>query len=249
MKPESLSELTAWRPPAVRHIISQGLLLPETKMILFGQYDTWKSMLAIDMGFSIASGQKWLGHKTYQSKVLIIQTEIPKYLFRERVMKYAKGHSNHPINIYFQTDLSLKLNTSYGAAALDRWLTEIDPDVTLVDPIYRTFSGAISDSTEVNKLIDNLNMLSNRHHTAFVLIGHSGKVIYSQDGSVIDRGADALMGSSYFQDWADTIVEIHPVSSESVRLSFPKTRNAENIVRPVLATIDRDTLSWSVASA
>ena len=86
---ENLSELERWQPPnRGNSIISDGILDPGTAMLLFGPPKSWKSMASLNLGFCIASGLPWFGYSTTQSVVLIFQAELPKAVFKKRVMKF-----------------------------------------------------------------------------------------------------------------------------------------------------------------
>jgi len=86
---ENLSELERWQPPnRGNSIISDGILDPGTAMLLFGPPKSWKSMASLNLAFSIASGLPWFGYSTTQSVVLIFQAELPKAVFKKRVMKF-----------------------------------------------------------------------------------------------------------------------------------------------------------------
>ncbi len=247
MKSESLADLVAWQPPKVKYIISHGILLPETRMIIYGRYGSWKSMLAIHTAFCLAEGRTWITYTVAPSKSLLVQTELPKSPFRDRVLKYAKGNEINSENIYFWTEVGLRLDTPYGLAALDAELKERQPQVLIIDPIYKTMTQDISKSVDVQKLLDNIDLEAHRYNLAVILIGHSGKKMYAQDsGIVIDRGADALLGSSYFQDWVDTIISITDLGNDSIRLDFEKYRNSEVELMPVNLKIDREKLSFNI---
>jgi len=111
LSPESLSDFLAWKPPVVQQLISNGILIPQGKIILFGPYKSWKSMTAIDLAFKLSSGQPWLGFNTHMSTVLVIQLEIPKAAYQQRVIKYTFGNKLNPSNnLFFMTTRHLKLD-------------------------------------------------------------------------------------------------------------------------------------------
>lgn len=245
---ETIAELLAWTPPKVVEVISHGLLHPETRMILYGSYGSWKTMLAMDLGFSIATGKNWLSYRTSTQPVLLAQTEIPKALFQKRAKKYVFGSGLNPPNLFVWTDLGLKLDTPYGLAALDAEVNLTNPRVLITDPLYRNMGGDISSSVDAQKLIDTIDQVAARYHLAVVMVAHPHKLQYDLEGNLIDRGSDKLMGSSYFADWADTIGWIKRDSTQEniIHLTWEKTRNAEDIVLPISASIDRATLQFSI---
>ena len=76
--PQSLQTILSQPPNYPRALIGGGLLFASTKMIIYGRYKSLKSMLGLDMAFSLASGTSWLGFDPPKdgSKVLYLQLEI-----------------------------------------------------------------------------------------------------------------------------------------------------------------------------
>ena len=131
-EPESLQEFIAWKPPYIRQVISHGILVPQGRMELFGPKKSWKSMAAIDLGFRLSTGTPWLGFNTVKSTVLLIQLEIPKFAYQERVIKYATGNKLSPMtNLYLHTTRNLKLDKGWGIQLLDRWVDNIKPQILI----------------------------------------------------------------------------------------------------------------------
>ena len=173
MKPESLGDFLAWRPPFITQLIGNGILIPQGKIILFGPYKSWKSMTAIDLAFKLSnakaqvmidafqdflhsvtaidlafklsSGKPWLGFKTTLSTVLVIQLEIPKTEYQKRVNKYCFGNKLSPLNnLFFVTIRNLKLDKGWGVEMLNQWITETKAQVVIIDPIYKVVSGHLT---------------------------------------------------------------------------------------------------------
>jgi RecA-family ATPase len=113
---ENLSELEHWQPPnRGNSIISDGILDPGTAMLLFGPPKSWKSMASLNLGFSIASGLPWFGYQTTQSVVLIFQAELPKAVFKKRVMKFRAHFPTTKLTP--ESELTLPTNKSSGLDA------------------------------------------------------------------------------------------------------------------------------------
>jgi len=113
---ENLSELERWQPPnRGNSIISDGILDPGTAMLLFGPPKSWKSMASLNLGFCIASGLPWFGYSTTQSVVLIFQAELPKAVFKKRVMKFRAHFPTTKLTT--EPVLTLPTTESSGLAA------------------------------------------------------------------------------------------------------------------------------------
>lgn len=248
LRPESLTDFLAWKPPHIKQLVGCGLLIPQGKAILVGKYKSWKSMTAIDLGFKLASGQRWLGFPTHMSTVLAIQLEIPKFAYQERVLKYVLGNKLNPSNLYFITAPTLKLDKGWGIAQLDAWINEIHPQVIIIDPIYRVVTGRLTDEYDVRQFTDRIDDIIERHKVSVVLVHHEGKDMIVE-GERVDRGADASFGSAVFGWWAQTLIELRKVggdNSSTIQVSFPLTSLAVEELKPLTVEINRDNLVFTV---
>jgi RecA-family ATPase len=246
MEVESLRQLMDWQPPNVETIISGGLLLPQTRLVIFGQWKSWKSMTALHTSFCLASGAKWFGFDTKESTLLSLQLEIPKAEFRKRVIKYASGHNLYPTNLWFITEHYLKLDRDWGFQALDRAVAMVQPDIVVIDPLYKVLTGHISDPRDMMGLLDNFDRLIAKYNVALIIVTHTRKPGTDEEGHVIDRGAEEMMGSSFLPNWCDTAVGVRRVSehSDDIEVSFPLTRNSEEELKPMLIHINRNNLKF-----
>lgn len=206
-------------------------------------------MISMHTGFCIASGNQWFQFTTAPHKVLILQCEIPKFLFQDRVKKYAAGNNNYPQNIYFITEPYIKLDRDYGYAALDRVLNQLMPDVLIIDPLYKVLSGHITDSYDVNKLLDNIDLAVSRYHCAVIIVTHTRKPQYTEEGLPLLHGSDEMLGSVYLSAWADSLLSIYKVGDEEedkISIEFTDMRNTETILSPLHIKVNRDKLSFNL---
>ena len=123
---DNIKQLIAWQPEKQNAIVEEGILLPETRLMIFGQPKAWKSMMALHTAFVIANGLSWFGYKTSKAATLKYQAELPKAIDRDRVVKYAKGANSYPDNIFFKTVYErVKLDTSWGMMSFNKDVEEI----------------------------------------------------------------------------------------------------------------------------
>lgn len=244
-KPESLQQFLSWKAPYIRQLIGSGLLIPQGKAIIFGPYKSWKSMTTIDLGFKLASGKPWLGFPTVPSTVLVIQLEIPKAAYQDRVRKYAMGNHLNPANLYFVTVRNLKLDKGWGIAMLDAWINSTNAQVVIVDPTYKVISGRLTDEYDVRQFTDRMDEIIERHKVSIVLVHHEGKE-WIIDGERYDRGADAAFGSAVFGWWCDSSMELRPEfeGSNIVEYSFPLLRLAQDDIPSFKVIINREDLTF-----
>jgi RecA-family ATPase len=248
---ESLKQLIAWQPPSFDSIIGEGIMLPETRMLIFGAAKSWKSMLAIHTGFTLSQGLDWFGYKTAQCTVFLLQVELPKAAYRKRVVKYSYQQQQFPDNLFFKTEHRLKVDTGFGLASLERDMERIShfPNcghiLLIIDPVYMLMSGHISDAYDTQKLLDNIDIIREKYHCSIILIHHAGKQVINDTGFV-DRGAEAMMGSSYLNNWCDTAIRMdckNPFTGGNlIDISFELVRHAESVLPKFQVEFSRKTL-------
>lgn len=226
--------------------------------MMFGAAGTWKTMNSMHLAFCIARGDQWFGYRTSQATVYVHQVELPKLLFKERVEKYSSG-VNSLYNIFFKTPQDdVLLDTTFGLGQLQKDIDEVlrrapdskHPLVIVLDPLYLHMHGHISDEYEVKKFQSNINSLRKKYNATFVIIHHSRLTRVNNEGSIVDLGAEEMMGSSYWNNWLDTIVRVritNPFSGGNlVQFSFDKTRNSHRFLPGFKVKWHRETLSPEV---
>ena len=240
----NLDQLLKWEPPKVPSIIEKGILYQNTRLILFGKKKSFKSMLAIHTGFQIALGKPWFGYHTNKRRVLIIQSEIPQFLFRERIIKYTSGNGSKPSNIYFCYEPYMKLDKGSGLDKFEVMVRQIKPEVVIIDPLYKALSGTIEESRFMNIFIDNMDRIIPKYNLTFIIIHHETKDIFGSSG-VIDRGSESAHGSMYLLNWADSILRIEGNQSGRLEIEFTDMRHAEDELPPIRTQFNRRDLSWT----
>ena len=238
---DSLSQLRSWQPPyRPDTIIEDGLLLPETAMLMFGSAKSWKTMHSTHLAFCLATGTPWFGYETRQSTVLKVQVELPKYQDKLRVMKYSDGNKSLPKNIFFHTpDQNMLLDTTWGIQSLVKAVEEIkkrtpapdDPLVVILDPVYLLIKGSVSEEQDVKRLQLQLMEIRKQHRITFIIIHHSRLTKTDASGAIVDMGAEEIMGSSLWNNWCDTMVRcqlLNPYQGANItKVSFVHHRNAQ----------------------
>lgn len=238
---DSIQQLINWRPAYQASIIEDGILLPETRIMIFGQAKAWKSMLSLHTAFCLANGSSWFGFKTAKATTFKYQAELPKAIDRDRVEKYAKGANSYPSNIFFKTvQERVKLDTSWGIASFNKDIEEIksrSPNqhlVVILDPLYKLLAGHISDEYDVKKFQDNIDESKSKYNYSIIIIHHSRLTRVDSSGSIVDLGAEESMGSSYFNNWCDTMIRVKMLNphagGDKVEVSFELVRNAQTVI-------------------
>ena len=250
--PQSLREILDQPISLPDALVGGGLLYAGTKMIIYGRYKSLKSMLCLDLAFSLASGEPWLGFDTPTSgsKVLYLQLEISYPLFRSRLSKSWSFRETlvedkdkvSARNLHFWTQHWLKLDQPQGISIIDHYLEEIHPDVLIIDPLYKVVTGNLLTVLDMQKLVDALDILIGKHGCSVILISHTRKGVMEMG----EWGSDDLIGSFVFSAWADTVLKIERRGGDRLGLKFDVVRHAEEEIEPKEVQFNRDTLALTV---
>jgi RecA-family ATPase len=243
----TLAELKAWVPPYQQYVIDHGILVPGTKMIIFGKFQTWKSMLSNYTGFCIAEGVPWFGYRTHKTPTYLLQIENPQAQNRERVLKIAEGNSIQSDNIWFCTEPYIKLDKGFGIAELDKELSRTGARVLIVDPIYKVVSGRMTDEWDMRQFMDRMDLLMDKYKFSLILVHHDRKMQLI-DGKYMSSGAEDMFGTSIFIDWCDTSIRTQLTGTDGeILLSFEKVRHSQDIIpgSKLVVKVDRATLNFS----
>lgn len=251
MKGLTPQELIRWTPPLQQHIIDHDILLTQGTMMIYGKEETWKSMLVdLDMVFKIANGNDWFGYKTVASPIYVFQTEIPQAPLRKRMIKYMTGNKAISEDIWFASELYMKIDKGWGYAELEAEIARTMPKVLVVDPIFSSISGKLGDDYDVGLFLDRMDMLRSKYKVAIILIHHT-RIPEHSEGETFHYGTDEAFGSSRFPRWLDTIIFIDKVKDDentgvvTLDLIFEKCRHTESKLKPLYLEVDRSNLVFS----
>lgn len=250
MEPIELDALLARTFPPVPSILGRGVIPHKGRVFLFGRYGSWKSMLALNLGIAVIRGKDWLTFKTPAppTNVLYLQCELPQEELqkRARLMASSIGQADGlPGRLFLWTEHYIKLDQNTGYGLLDKWVGALKPALVIVDPIYKVLSGDLLKYADVAPFLDRMDRLLDKHKVTIMLVCHPRK------GQADEFGADDLMGSSLFPDWADTIIRVSRTGGmeqhEALRLEFEKVRYAPEMLGDLHVTVDRRTLTMSAS--
>jgi len=141
----------------------------------------------------------------------------------------------------------LKLDKGWGVALLEEWITETKASVVIIDPIFKTVSGRLTDEYDVRQFTDRIDDIIEKHKVSFILIHHEGKD-WIVEGERYDRGADAAFGSAVFGWWCDSSIElrVEAEGSNLVNVSFPLLRLSEDEIKPMRIEVNRSNLVFGI---
>ncbi len=185
-----LGELFDLHQAGVEYLIPGMLPVGET-VLLVADPKAGKSLLAYDAAFCVATGESdFLGERTGQGKVLIVQCDESVNTARGRLLKRGFRREDKD-NVRFVDSFNIsQLDT------LEEWLESFRPSLVIIDSLRRINAGreVSENSAEFADTIYRLKELLTRYNAAGILIHHSNK---NQDAVGIQRvrGSTAIAGA------------------------------------------------------
>lgn len=202
------NEFITWNAPPIIPIIKERILPVGGMMFIWGNQETFKSWLMLGLAWSVAEGEDWLIFGTTKAKVLFINTELPEIMFQERWQQMAQVRGT-PKDLWCVSDMNLKLDTEEGKAKLTTWGDVCNPDLIIIDAMYRTVSGDINTSRTANILLDTLGFARERWTCAISGVHHSRKTAFDiPTRQQIHQGINDATGSKYLMNNASTVFEV-----------------------------------------
>jgi len=248
LNPESLDKFLAWQAPYAPSLVQDKLLTPGSVMFIYGEYSTWKSWLAMALACSLADGKPWLIWNTTPTKVLIINTELPKGEYQDRWKAYLRLHPvEHPENLMIANESELNLDAHGGISDHISWLQYHKIKVMIPDNLYTSMLGDLTKNTDTNVLIRNLKRLVPLG-ISVVPIHHSRQERFDNYGKVNQRAYE-MFGSSFLTNWADTILETKEiyVSGHTDTITLTPQKHRLSRLRPLttIQEFNRRTLEFN----
>lgn len=255
MQPKPLMEFLQWNPPPLKEILGKGILYEGGKIIIYGKYKTFKSMLAKSMAMSLAYGIDFQGDiPVYRDgcSVLYVQSEISEPLLHQRMKPMWTNLTGRKIEaplkpMWVATSPFLVLDMDWGYNELRDTIEELRPEVVILDPVYKFMSGSITDPNSVGNFVRSLDKLIADYNCALILLHHTRKppVGQLQEAS---GASDDMVGAQTFSSWADTVLKIQPkggdLGGNNIVLKCDVARHAKEEIPDIELFFDRSTLQF-----
>lgn len=133
--------------------IIQDFLYPKTVTMLYSPPGQFKSILALNLALSVATGSKWLNFETKQNPVLYCDKENNDQIIKERLMGLFKG------NLIEKKEFPLYVLRRNGDLLDDRFLEQLkeailEKNIKLIifDTLHRFADYDENSSNDINRL-------------------------------------------------------------------------------------------------
>ncbi len=209
----STSELLRLPPPTwmIDPILPTGALAA-----LYGEPESGKSFVALDMAMCVASGLDWFGRKTRPGYVVYIGAEGGTGIGK-RVSAWLKAQNLKPTDAsiaWLIEPIPINVDSGEMAALLCRLNdeAEIAPDLFIIDTMARCFDGDENQQEDMGRFVAGTDSL--RHaFGATVMVAH-----HTNLGGFRERGNTAFRGA------CDTMIK---VTKEDTRIHLECTKQKD----------------------
>lgn len=181
----TLAEFVAVEEPGADPLLgdADANLIPEGgKCMFYGDGGAGKTTLTVDLAMHLAAGVDWLGVPiTRPSRVLLVENEGPRPLFRAKLRRKLAAWQGAPvddrISVLEEPWALFSFAEDTDRAALGDVIQEREIDVVIIGPVTAAgmlAAGTIQEARAFADLVDVVGALSQRRVT-FVLIHHENK--------------------------------------------------------------------------
>lgn len=159
----------------------EGLLTRGAMSVVYGDSNSGKTFLSIDIGCAVARGEDWLGRRVEPGLVVYLAAESPQSV-RTRLLAYQREHAveirllaivKTPIDL-FSTDADATAVIELVKILEGTYRTPVQ--LIIGDTLARLAAGANENSGEdMSIVVRNIDRIREQCDAHFLLIHHSGK--------------------------------------------------------------------------
>ena len=195
LKPLNLREIAGLAPLCWR---IDGLLPQEGLVVLFGPPKTLKSFVAIDWALSVATGSRWLGHKTEECDVIYVAAEGVGGLGRRcAAWLAARKLTLDDVPRFRVVRCPVDMTERREVEGLIRAIqsTELSPQLIVLDTVSRCFGGKDThQQQDMSRFVSGCDKLRDKFQATVLAIHHCAKARDNRSASPL--GSVALAGAA-----------------------------------------------------
>jgi RecA-family ATPase len=205
--------------------IIPGLLPRQGQLVVAGQTDIGKSLIALEICSSLITGKPLWGHlePTFQArKILYVLGEHYNEVIQRLWQKTELPMTDQvfilgPEQLIY--DKWLVANGKPNILALDKFKKWADGvDLVVFDPLAAFISGvdAENDNIQMRLLLDMMSAVTQPNGASCLVLAHQGKPALGKDGKEYSRTTYAIRGASGIEDAATNIFYMGAATGSSV---------------------------------
>lgn len=195
----------------------KNYLTQDTLCVLYAQPASGKSVLALSLSVSVATGLDWYGNKTQQGSVVYFAGEGQSGLKRRlKALELSRGISldNAPLLI---SNKSAMIDTVDGVNTIKNAIDKfgINPSLIVIDTLARAFSGDENSTANMNEFVAGCDAIRSYYPNCTILVVHHTGLSEAKR----PRGSSALMAAvdTSFLLSVDGKTNFHKLSCDKVK--------------------------------
>lgn len=235
--PESLenffNDLPPLAPPLIHGILRQG-----HKMLMAGPSKAGKSYALIELCVAIAEGDKWMGWKCEQGKIMYVNLELDRASCLHRFKDVYSAMEIEPnnlknIDIWNLRGKSVPMDKL--APKLIRRAHKKNYTAIIIDPIYKVITGDENSADQMAHFCNQFDRVCTDLGSAVIYCHHHSK---GYQGS--KRSMDRASGSGVFARDPDALIDLTELSLPDELNKHEKERAAASYISLAIENLNPD---------
>jgi len=222
---------------APKEFLIDSLLNRGDSAFLVGSPKSGKSLLVKQMICSLTSGHPFLDkfEISRPSTVLYVQLEGEPQETKDRFEKMSKkvDMDSSKLTMFYSDPMRLESEEGLNDFYKDVDIAGDSFDCIIVDGLYLSFTGSLSDDECVRKMLGNLRRIKNKYNSTMIVVHHTHKTRFNQDGDLIVEGDEAIFGSQFLRAWPDHIMMIAHEKKSDLRHLTCVTQRSGSIEKDI----------------
>ncbi len=217
--------------PPIDYIIDT-LITNASINVFYGEPGSKKTYSTLSMAVCVANGKDWLGFKTKQSPVLIIDEESGEKRLSRRLNETIRGlDCDATGRISYICLAGFKLDNEDDAKIIESEIKNTKAKLVIFDALTDIMDGDENSKKDVQPVMSALRKMADNTDSSFIVIHHSNKI-----GGY--RGSSAIKGSS------DLMVQVSSdLNDNTINFKTEKNRDGNFLAWSADAVWEDDTFS------
>jgi hypothetical protein len=204
--------------PLIEGVLNRGCVA-----LLFGEYGTAKSFMALDWAAHLAKGIDWHGHEIYgEHRVLYIAAEGASGLKLRRTA-WEMEYGEIPRKNFHLTRVAVRFgNDDEHYDYLAEMIREHEYDFIVIDTLSRNTPGLDENGPDMSEFIERIFTLRDAHSvekTSFLIVHHAGKD--KSKGARGWTGIPAATDFSYRMDKGSDVMNVFTLNTDRTKDAEP----------------------------
>lgn len=214
----------------------EPLIATGSRVVLYGEWGSFKSWLLLHLGLHVAAAQPWLGKFAVPQpkRVLYVDEEMSERTLRRRIKRLAEGAGFADLSLPFRalSRIGVRFNDT-GAKNLLSALraNDFDADVIIVESFRRVLVGSELEAKDVSEFWRNVAPILKAGKT--LVVSHHMRKFRATGGNA---SRDRASGSTDILAGADAAFAIQRQSADALVVEHIKSRDEEE-AEPFLVTL------------